>query len=174
MNKSIRLKELVPEYYNDILDMEILISAEQFVIDKLADQMALSQNNLFVMLADERGLSTWEESLGISASSEIEDRRLTIIQRLLPDKPITLRYLKELLSMLNIDVSLSIVGFHVDVKTKTTDHHALERLSNILRRYLPANLTYTALNVGSTSTPSKLLIGTSNAVGHSLINKGGI
>lgn len=60
MNKSIRLKELVPEYYNDILDMEILIFAEQFVIDKLADQMALSQNNIFVMLADERGLSTWE------------------------------------------------------------------------------------------------------------------
>lgn len=174
MTKSIRLKELIPEYYNDILEMDILISAEQFVIDKLVDQMTTSQNNIFVMLADERGLSTWETSLGISASSEIEDRRLAIIQRLLPEKPITFQYLKELLSLLNIDVELSIVGFHVDIKTKTTDNHVLERLSHILRRYLPANLTYTALNVGNTSTSSKVLIGTSKAFNQTTSNKGGL
>ncbi len=164
----------MPSYYDNVLEMETLLSAEQFVIDDLTDQIEKHQNNLFVMLADEKGLTVWEKSMNIIPSAEIEDRRLAIIQRLLPPKPITKRYMNELLTLLNIDAKLTVNDFHVSISIETTDNNAINRLNDILRRYLPANLTYTSLNLVSTSTSGKTMIGTGKSFGKTIANKGGI
>jgi Uncharacterized protein conserved in bacteria (DUF2313). len=151
MARLMRLRDLMPEYYGDVLEMNTLLSVEQFQIDDLSAAIDRQQANQFVMTADSDGIAVWESLVGISNYSNIdlETRRYNVLARLLPPKPITIKYLRELLKVLNINAVLSVDGpaFKVNVTINTSDTQATQRLQNLLSSLLPANMLFTSFNI---------------------------
>jgi len=147
MAELIRLKELMPDYYTNVLEMNKLLEVEQIVLDDFLRNVESQQKNQFVMTADEAGIRLWETVVGIDTDSslDLETRRFNVLARLMPPKPVTKRYMKELLKLLNINAKLivHVNDFHVDVQMETTDQQATLRLKSLLEGLLPANLTFT-------------------------------
>ncbi len=160
---NIRLVDLLPQpYYQDVYEMVLLMQVEQYQLDDLQMAIDKAQNNFYAILADEDGLKIFEQMLGITgtAYSDLEARRYNVIKMLLPPKPITLRSFNEILQTLNIDAKISVSDFNVTVKTNTTDSQALKRLNSLMKSHLPANLTFQAMNIVSSSTPAPSKHGT--------------
>lgn len=153
MAELIRLKDLMPNYYSNVLEMNTILEVEQFVLDELLTDIERQSKNQFVMTADDRGIQLWETVVGIKSdySLDLETRRYNVLALLMPPKPITKRYMAELLQLLNINAELIVHPneFHVDIQIETTDQQATIRLKNLLEGLLPANLTFTSMNVQS-------------------------
>ncbi|WP_413627677.1 putative phage tail protein [Fructilactobacillus vespulae] len=178
MPKTIRLKELIPDFYSDVLEMNTLLNVEQFEIDDLTKIFENQQKNQFVMTADKRGIEVWESLVGITRNPyyDLETRRYDVLARLLPPKPLTIKYIRELIKTLNINAKLDVDvnNFHVNASMETTDPNAARRLQSLLRGLLPSNLTFTALNI-STDSPyqeNHAGIGSINAVSYTNKDKG--
>lgn len=153
--QTIRLAELIPQpFYQGVYEMALLMNVQQYQLDALQEAIDKAQNNFFPIVADETGLAIFEKMLGITGTIglDLETRRYNVIALLLPPRPITLRSFNELLQTLNINATLSVTGFHVEVRTETTDSQALLRLHSLMLLYLPANLTFKSFNYGQTST----------------------
>ncbi|MCT1174177.1 DUF2313 domain-containing protein [Lactococcus lactis] len=160
---NIRLIDLLPQpYYQDVYEMVLLMQIEQYQLDALQNAIDKAQNNFFAIVADEDGLKIFEQMLGIAGDDylDLEARRYNVIARLLPPKPITLRGFNEIIKALNIDASISVKNFEAVVQTNTTDTQALKRLNSLMKSCLPANLTFQALNIVSSSTPAPTKHGT--------------
>lgn len=172
--KNLRLVDLLPQpYYQDIYEMALLMQIEQYQIDDLQQAINKAQNNFYAIVADDKGIAIFEEMLGITDGYylDLEARRFNVIAKLLPPQPITIRSFNEVLQALNINAKISVNDFHVDVNTQTTDEQALHRLNKLLKSYLPANLTFKALNVGSSSTPAPLKRASGQLVAGQLTSK---
>lgn len=147
MSQLYRLRALLPDYYNDIFEMQQLVTAEQPVIDAFQEQLERAQNNMFVMLADKAGIAVFESMLNIvpPAGSSLESRRYSILLAMLPPQPLTEPYLREVLRLMNINAQAVIDGpnFSVTVTADPPDKAAAERLNQLLNNYLPANLGFT-------------------------------
>lgn len=160
---NIKLIDLLPQpYYQDVYEMVLLMNVEQYQLDALQNAIEKAQNNFYAIVADEDGLKIFEQMLGITdtAYSDLEARRYNVIAKLLPPKQITLNSFNDILQMLNIDAKISVDGFNVTVKTNTTDTQALKRLLSLMKSHLPANLTFQAMNIVSSSTPAPTKHGT--------------
>lgn len=172
MRRTIRLKDLLPDYYDDVVEMGILLTVEQYLIDDLTDSLTKSQDNLFVMLADSDGLKIWETIFEIDGSDQdIEQRRMTIIFRLMPPKPITIKYLREIIDLLDLQTTIAVTGYTVAIVSTTDNPYATQMLNEVLYKYLPANLYFVPRVVQTTSNAGNLHIGTSKALGVTQQNK---
>ncbi|MHC8464479.1 putative phage tail protein [Weissella tructae] len=177
MAELIRLKELMPDYYTNVLEMNKLLEVEQIVLDDFLRNVELQQKNQFVMTADESGVQLWETVVGVDTdpSLDLETRRYNVLARLMPPKPVTKRYMKELLQLLNINAKLimHVNEFHVDVKMETTDQQATLRLKSLLEGLLPANLTFTSMNIGTDvqSGTATVGMGTLVSTGYTITGK---
>lgn len=177
MDKLIRLSELVPSYYADVLEMNTLIRVEQLQIDNLLDSISRHADNQFVMTSDKDGIAVWEDFVGINVrpTFDLETRKYDVLAKLLPPKPITIKYLRDVVSTLNINAGITVEPekFHVTVKMYTTDPNAAKRLQKLLNGMLPSNMTFTALNysVDTNTGENHAGIGALNAVKYT--SKGG-
>lgn len=178
MAKLLRLKDLLPDYYTGVYDMEVIVNVEQPLLDNFQIIMDQTRDNHYAAIADEDGISMFENLLGITniAGKDLETRRYNVIMQLLPPKPVTTTYLRELLETLNINATLSVDAskFHVAVETHTTDNTSMLRLNVLLKRLLPANMTFTALNFETKSTSGSISTGTDTLYSTRISNKGGI
>ncbi|WDF83644.1 DUF2313 domain-containing protein [Lacticaseibacillus pabuli] len=142
-----RLNDLIPDYYDDITEPHELAAAEQPLLDDLEAAISDAGNSQSVITADSSALSVYESALGIvpTAGESLETRRYNVLMEVLPPQPLTEPYLRQLLKMLNIDATVNIFGrqFQVDIMANPTDKGSTQRLSMLINRYLPANLTYT-------------------------------
>lgn len=163
MARLMRLFDLMPTYYDEVLEMNTILSVEQPVLDELQAVTEKQAANQFVMTADEEGIAVWETLVGIKSdnSMDLESRRYNVLALILPAHRITIRYLRELLKSLNINAVLTVDGpnFKVDVDFYSTDMGASKRLTSLLRALLPANLSFTAINSGESSTNQTVYTG---------------
>lgn len=177
MSDLIRLGSLLPDYYEGIYDMDVIMRVEQPLLNELEKLIETNRDNHFAMLADAQGLSIFENMLGITgvAGLDLDTRRYKVIMELLPPNPITIGNLRQVLEALNINAELIVDApkFHVEVKIKTPDSSAIKRLKILLNRYLPANLTFTTFNFNQVSTSGAVQVGTDHLISASISNKGG-
>lgn len=175
MRRTIRLKDLLPDYYDDVVEVGMLLTVEQYLIDELTDTLTVAQNNLFVMLADSDGLKIWETVFEIDSSDQdIEQRRMTLIFKLMPPKPITLKYLREIIDLLDLQASITVTGYTASIVSSSDNPYATQMLNELLYKYLPANLYFVPRVVTTTTNTGDLRIGTSKAIGVTQQNKGGL
>lgn len=173
MSKIMKLVDLLPPYYDDVRDAQIIASAQQYQFDAVSDALDKFQNNLYAKTADDKGLAVFEATLSITdvKGMDLESRRYNVISQLVQPQHVTADYLNELLVALNINAKLVIKGFSVQVKANTTDNNAMKRLEKLLKKLLPANMTFTTFNYGSTSTQGTLVAGGANAMAVELTSK---
>lgn len=161
----VKLQDYLPDYYDDVYEMQKLVAAEQVDFSSFDDLILRTLLNQFVIQADLQGISIFEDQLGIDANpnDSLETRRYNVLMRMLPPKPITLKYFKELLHTLDIpasvDVDYAIRNIVTKAKRSEISKDQIKRLKYLLNVYLPANLTFQIITTAETETELKMFVG---------------
>ncbi|WP_119325713.1 putative phage tail protein [Companilactobacillus musae] len=161
----VKLQDYLPEYYDDVYEMQKLVAAEQVDFGDFDDLILRTLLNQFVIQADLEGISIFEDQLGIDANpnDSLETRRYNVLMRLLPPKPITLRYFNELLHTLNVPASINVEyavrNVIATAKRSEISKDQIKRLKYLLNVYLPANLTFSIITTAETETELKIFVG---------------
>lgn len=147
MDKDELLK-YIPNYYDGVYEMEELLKAQSKGLFKFDQKINRTLLNEFIIKADEKGISVFEDQAGIKPEpgASLETRRNNVLLRLLPPKPLTVRYLNHLLDIMNLkaNVSVDYPKRLALVEAKSTDI-GLDKVNSIkymLNIILPANMIY--------------------------------
>lgn len=164
--RLMRLKDFLPEYYDDIYDMQMLLQVEQSQLDELQAAFSQSHQNMFVLTADESAINIFESIYNLNGTGlSLETRRYNVLTAMLPPEPITLIYINNLIRRLNINAKIESVSknYHVNLQMYEVDGESSHRLDQLLQRFLPANLTYTRILNETSNTQQDINIGAAHA-----------
>lgn len=92
------LKDYLPKLYDNVLEINTVMSAEDELFKLLEQLVIIAENNQYVSTADSAGLTDYENLLGINADTTTEDtefRRQRLINRLSMSPPFTLKFLEQ-------------------------------------------------------------------------------
>ena len=168
MDKNELLKYM-PDYYNGVYEMEELLKAQSKGLYQFDGEINRTLLNEFIIQADEKGISVFEDQAGIKPDSgaSLETRRNNVLLRLLPPKPLTTRYLNHLLEIMNLkaDVKVDYAKRLALVEAKSSDITA-DKVNNIkymLNIALPATMIYDIkINLAQTTVQNELYLGIVN------------
>ena len=161
--------DYLPEYYNDVYEMQAIMHAQGEVLDKAESEQFRLLLNQFVTQTDAKGISVFEDQVGIkpAQNDDLETRQNKVLMRLLPPRPITIWYLRDLFATLKIPATITVEHDKrdaiVEAKSAEIDSSQIENIKYLLNIYLPANMIYeirVALNRAEISSDIKIGIGT--------------
>ena len=160
------LMNYLPDYYNDVYEMQAIMNAQGEVLDKAESEQFRLLLNQFVTQTDAKGISVFEDQVGIkpAPSDDLETRQNKVLMRLLPPRPITIGYLRDLFATLKIPATITVIQRDaiVEAKSAEIDSSQIENIKYLLNIYLPANMIYeirVALNRAEISNDIKIGIG---------------
>ncbi|WP_338211774.1 putative phage tail protein [Lactobacillus juensis] len=161
------LMDYLPDYYNDVYEMQAIMHAQEDVLDKAESEQFRLLLNQFVTQTDAKGISVFEDQVGIkpAPSDDLETRQNKVLMRLLPPRPITIWYLRDLFATLKIPATITVMQRYAIVEAKSADINSsqIENIKYLLNIYLPANMIYeirVALNRAEISNDFKVGLGT--------------
>lgn len=161
------LANYLPDYYNDVYEMQAIMHAQGGVLDKAESEQFRLLLNQFVTQTDAKGISVFEDQVGIkpAPNDDLETRQNKVLMRLLPPRPITIGYLRDLFATLKIPATITVIQRDaiVEAKSAEIDSSQIENIKYLLNIYLPANMIYeirVALNRAEISDDIKIGIGT--------------
>ena len=162
------LMNYLPDYYNDVYEMQAIMHAQGEVLDKAESEQFRLLLNQFVTQTDAKGISVFEDQVGIkpAPSDDLETRQNKVLMRLLPPRPITIGYLRDLFATLKIPATITVEHNKrdaiVEAKSAEIDSSQITNIKYLLNIYLPANMIYeirVALNKAKISSDIKIGIG---------------
>lgn len=160
------LMDYLPDYYNDVYEMQAIMHAQGEVLDKAESEQFRLLLNQFVTQTDAKGISVFEDQVGIkpAPSDDLVTRQNKVLMRLLPPRPITIGYLRDLFATLKIPATITVIQRDaiVEAKSAEIDSSQIENIKYLLNIYLPANMIYeirVALNKAKISSDIKIGIG---------------
>ncbi|MGK4109406.1 putative phage tail protein [Enterococcus cecorum] len=144
MIETINLKEMLPEWYQGVYEMNKLMEVEQSLLDELALKIKQSQDNLYVSTADSDTIRIYEQMLKIATTSDdtLESRRFRVLTRLASQKPYTKRYLTEMLNSIGTDVTVTCLydEYTVLINSVFERRGQMADVNYLIRTIVPANL----------------------------------
>ena len=165
---AINMMNYLPDYYNDVYEMQAIMHAQGEVLDKAESEQFRLLLNQFVTQTDAKGISVFEDQVGIkpAPSDDLETRQNKVLMRLLPPRPITIWYLRDLFATLKIPATITVEHNKrdaiVEAKSTEIDSSQIENIKYLLNIYLPANMIYeirVALNRAEVGNDFKVGIG---------------
>lgn len=166
----LNLKDYLPGYYDGVREMQRLMEAEQKMGDRFGDSEERLLMNQFVMQADSEGLALFEYQLGIPTdyTKALESRQYDVLMRILPPRPITIRYFRELIQSLDISAVVDVdhIKSHIDTMSEvhSITPEQIKRLRYLLNVYLPVNMTYQIRTQTAIETQLDLYLGATQNV----------
>lgn len=161
------LMDYLPDYYDGVYEMEAIMHAQGDVLDRAESEQFRLLLNQFVTQTDAKGISVFEDQVGIkpAPNDDLETRQNKVLMRLLPPRPITIGYLRDLFATLKIPATITVIQRDaiVEAKSAEIDSSQIENIKYLLNIYLPANMIYeirVALNRAETSNDIRIGIGT--------------
>ena len=161
------LMDYLPDYYNDVYEMQAIMHAQGGVLDKAESEQLRLLLNQFVTQTDAKGISVFEDQVGIkpAPSDDLATRQNKVLMRLLPPRPITIWYLRDLFATLKIPATITVIKRDAIVEAKSAEinRSQIENIKYLLNIYLPANMIYeirVALNRAEISNDFKVGLGT--------------
>ena len=158
--------DYLPDYYNDVYEMQAIMHAQGDVLDKAEGEQFRLLLNQFVTQTDAKGISVFEDQVGIkpAPSDDLEARQNKVLMRLLPPRPITIWYLRDLFATLKIPATITVIQRDAIVEAKSAEINSsqIENIKYLLNIYLPANMIYeirVALNRAEISNDFKVGLG---------------
>ena len=160
------LMNYLPDYYNDVYEMQAIMHAQGEVLDKAESEQFRLLLNQFVTQTDAKGIAVFEDQVGIkpAPSDDLETRQNKVLMRLLPPRPITIGYLRDLFVTLKIPATIAIIQRDAIVEAKSAEINSsqIENIKYLLNIYLPANMIYeirVALNRAEVRSDFKVGLG---------------
>lgn len=168
MDKDELLKYM-PDYYNGVYEMEELLKAQSKGLYQFDEKINRTLLNEFIIQADEKGISVFEDQAGIKPDSgaSLETRRNNVLLRLLPPKPLTTRYLNHLLEIMNLKSKAKVdyAKHFAVVEAESTDVSAdkVNSMKYVLNIALPATMIYDIkINLAQAAIQRELYLGIVN------------
>ena len=160
------LMNYLPDYYNDVYEMQAIMNAQGDVLDKAEGEQVRLLLNQFVTQTDAKGISVFEDQVGIkpAPNDDLETRQNKVLMRLLPPRPITIWYLRDLFATLKIPATITVIERDAIVEAKSAEINSsqIENIKYLLNIYLPANMIYeirVALNRAEVRSDFKVGLG---------------
>ena len=160
------LMNYLPDYYNDVYEMQAIMHTQGEVLDKAESEQLRLLLNQFVTQTEAKGISVFEDQVGIkpAQNDDLETRQNKVLMRLLPPRPITIGYLRDLFATLKIPATITVIQRDaiVEAKSAEIDSSQIENIKYLLNIYLPANMIYeirVALNRAEVGNDFKVGIG---------------
>lgn len=162
------LMAYLPDYYDDVYEMKAIMHAQGGVLDELETKQLRLLMNQFVTQTDAKGIAVFEDQVGIkpAPSDTLQTRQNNVLMRLLPPRPITIRYMRELFRTLKIPATISVDypkrNAIVEAKNSDINEKQIDSVKYLLNIYLPANMVYeirVALNKAQITNSIKIGIG---------------
>ena len=160
------LMDYLPDYYNDVYEMQAIMNAQGDVLDQVENEQLRLLLNQFVTQTDAKGISVFEDQVGIkpAPSDDLASRQNKVLMRLLPPRPITIWYLRDLFATLKIPATITVIERDAIVEAKSAEINSsqIENIKYLLNIYLPANMIYeirVALNRAKISNDFKVGLG---------------
>lgn len=161
------LMDYLPDYYNDVYEMQAIMHAQGEVLDKAESEQLRLLLNQFVTQTDAKGIAVFEDQVGIkpAPNDDLEARQNKVLMRLLPPRPITIWYLRDLFATLKIPATITVIQRDAIVEAKSAEINSsqIENIKYLLNIYLPANMIYeirVALNRAEISNDFRVGLGT--------------
>lgn len=168
MDKDELLKYM-PDYYNGVYEMEELLKAQSKGLYQFDEKINRTLLNEFIIQADEKGISVFEDQAGIKPDSgaNLETRRNNVLLRLLPPKPLTTRYLNHLLEVMNLKSKAKVdyAKHFAVVEAESTDVSVdkVNSMKYVLNIALPATMIYDIkINLAQAAIQRELYLGIAN------------
>lgn len=141
------LVDLMPDWYANVVEMRKLLQAEDHLINLTETNLQIVQNSQYISTANGDVISMYEELLKISTTpgDSLELRRFRILNKLSIRKPYTKRYLQELISSLDDQISFEILyeKYQIDIDIdarKVVELDEIKYLVELIRTIVPANM----------------------------------
>ena len=170
------LMDYLPDYYDGVYEMEAIMHAQGGVLDEMDDRQMRTLLNEFVIQTDLRGISVFEDQIGVipEPGDTLQDRQNRVLMRLLPPRPITIRYLRELFKTLKIPAEVSVFRPKreaiVEASQGDITNKQIDNVKYILNVYLPANMIYQIqIKLPDAKISDQLKIGIGTMLGAHLI-----
>lgn len=152
------LKRYVPTVYNNIQEMDNIISTEQEEIDTLYNEMKLAYNRQSVINADEKGIALYEAILNINSDStteSLEFRKQKVILQLTTAPPFSFNFLLQQLDKIagrgNYKAWVDFNNYTLYIQSETSNKLWFNELSVLLARIKPANILYIYIGYNKTN-----------------------
>jgi|GEM_PF-1760239 len=144
----IDLKSSLPNYYEKIREMNLLMDVENKLFESIKTKMDRILNNQFILTCDIMTLYRYEQMLNIrpdAVTESIEFRRMRVINRLNSRSPFTFWFYQEALDVLfgkeNNSLELDYNQYLLNIHIHSFDANAYNEFINHLRITMPANLS---------------------------------
>lgn len=140
--------DYLPDYYDGVYEMEAIMHAQGGVLDEMEAQQLRLLLNQFVTQTDAKGIAVFENQVGITPapSDNLQTRQNKVLMRLLPPRPITIRYMKVLFATLNIPATIRVDYSNrnaiVEANRTAITEKQIDNVKYLLNIYLPANMIY--------------------------------
>lgn len=155
---SRHLKKHLPDFVSSLKEFEELDKTISIELDLLRTKIEQLQNNQFIYLADEQGISRFEKMLGIQKVDDIESRRLNILMKFNSQLPFTYRWLVNFLNTTlgqdKYQITLYPEDYHLVINVADDKSHLIDTLTKDLRAKIPANLLLTITTLNSIESQS--------------------
>lgn len=146
-----KIKELMPHIYNNNLEMNAILDAENFELEDILKLQIKGQfNNTFIIKSDIEGIRKFEDLFDIKANEELEDlefRRQRLLNRMQTKSPFTERYLQikldEILGKGRWSYDIVYNDYTLDIYSLTPGKLWLNELKNLLEKIIPCNIVWT-------------------------------
>lgn len=138
----------MPDYYNGVYEMKELLKAQGFALSEFDAEQERVLLNQYIIKADEKGISVFEDKAGIKpdTNDDLETRRNRVLLRLLPPKPLTVRYLNHLLALMNLKAAATVDRpkrlVIIEAKSLDIDTQKVKSIKYMMNLCLPANMIY--------------------------------
>ena len=151
MNKT-NLSNYYPTLYQDILETDCIVDAENQLFDDVQELTNEVEKNQFILTANLRGLAEYERMQKIQVHMEdtIEVRRKRVMSRWNNQVPYTWNYLTQKLIEIcgegNFNATLIAHQYRVKLCVTIGEYGALEELIYLLGTILPCNMILSITN----------------------------
>lgn len=147
--ENYQLKELVPDIYNEVLEMDTLINTEQGLFNDIHNNTSQVKDNAFISSSDSSRVRQYEKLLKIKANvntENLEFRRERIINRLSTKPPFTINWLKEKLNQVIGENNWKLIftpdEYSIYIKVREMSDSWEVELQETLKKVIPANIIW--------------------------------
>lgn len=144
----IDIKPYFPLLYENILEIDTLVEAENSILDKLNAEINRVKDNEYIVTADKETIKRYEILLRITDGDDkdLEFRRQRVLNRLAMNMPFTLRALKQKLNELigkgNYVVSVDNENYTLIVESKILNQVWFNETYITINKMKPANIVF--------------------------------
>ena len=143
------LLSLLPPWYRQILDYQVICQAEEQQFEALASEITAVADNFFFQTMDESAIGEWEQIFGITPNPTTETldfRRARIINRISTKPPFTLYFLyqklDELIGPNQWTVTVDYPNYTLYIESAAENQAYATEVAFTMNKMKPAHIVY--------------------------------